>query len=246
MSPTAPPQLRYSKVKLTNRKGALMASADFYAWGLQDKQDLAKSAPKGIDLRAAGVQSFANGDERLLVFAVNNWTRWSNAAAHEFDVVIDVDRDGEPDFIVFSYDSGGVRTDTLDGLTEVFVYDLHKQALSAAGYTAEAPTDSSTILLPVKASTLGITGAFDYTVESYSLLDDTAFDEFGGMATYDPWRPAISNSDYVMVPVNRTMNVRVAFDLGAVASQKPLGTMVVVFDNKSGKSEALLLPRPKF
>ena len=34
------------------------------------------------------------------------------------------------------------------------------------------------------------------------------------------------------------------FDPAQIATQSPLGTMVVVVDNKSGKDEALLLPTP--
>ena len=248
-SPTTPPAPRYAKVKLTNRKGALRAAADFYTWGLEDTRSVSSSLPEGIDLRAAGVQSFEDGDDQLLVFAVNSWTRWSNAAAHEFDVEIDTDRDGEPDFIVFSADSGAVRVGDENGLTEVFIYDIANRALGASGFLAQAPTDSSTILLPVMAADLGITsetGAFDYTVASYSMTDESASDSFTGVATYDPWKPAITNGEFATVPINGSRTVQLTFDPVALADQKPLGTMVVVLDNRSGRDEALLLPRPKF
>ena len=39
----------------------------------------------------------------------------------------------------------------------------------------------------------------------------------------------------------RTASVSVAVDAGQVAAQKPLGAMVVVLDNPSGTSEALLV-----
>ena len=104
----APPTPYKADVTLTNPKGALAASADFYTWGLEDSKDVDPAAGSGFDLRAAGVQSFDIGGDQLLVFAVNNWTRWSNAATTEFDVVIDVDRDGASDFAVFSADSGNI------------------------------------------------------------------------------------------------------------------------------------------
>ncbi len=245
---TAPTSPRYAKVKLTNRNGALPAAADVYSWGLTDTRTVNPALRDGLDLRAAGVQSFDIADGRLLVFAVNNWTRWSNAAANEFDVLIDTDRDGKPDFIVFSADSGQVREDYADGQVEVFIYDIAKKALAGSGFMAQAPTDSSTILIPVLADDLGITaktGAFRYTVESYSAVDDTAMDAFTRMASYNPWKPAISNGDLTTVPVNGSRTVRLRIDPQAVADQKPLGTMVVVVDNKSGRDEALLLRRPK-
>ncbi len=248
-APDIAPALRSANVKLTNPGGALRAGADFYTWGLQDQQDVNPVYPPGFDLRAAGVQSFEDDGEQFLVFAVNTWDRWSNAAAQEFDVLIDNDRDGKPDYLVFCTDSGYIRTGEQDGVTEVFVYDIAKKALSASGYLAQAPTDSSTVLLPVAAADLGITdesGAFDYTVASYSQLDDAGSDEFDDWARYDPWRPAISNGDFVNVPVNGSRTVPVTYDLSAVESQRPLGTMVVVLDNRSGKDEARLLPTPRF
>ena len=242
---TAPPKPGRADVKLTNKGGALPALADFYTWGLQDPRDVGTGS--GYDLRAAGVQSFDTGGDQLLVFAVNNWTRWSNAATSEFDVVIDVNRDNEPDFIVFSYDSGAVRAGDPNGLTEVFVYDIAAKATYAAGFYAQAPTDSSTILLPVVASDLGITaetGAFDYSGASYSALDSSLSDEFDSIATYDAFNKAISNGDGATVSVNGTKTVSLTFDAAQIEAQAPLGTMVVVVDNKSGRDEALLLPKP--
>lgn len=178
---------------------------------------------------------------------MNNWNRWSTAATQEFDVVIDTDRDGNPDWIVFSYDSGIVRADDPNGITEVFLYDVANRATYASGFYAQAPTDSSTILLPVYAGDLGITedsGTFDYGVASYSILNSAAYDEMPGMASYNPWQPAISNGELTTVPVNGTSTVRVSVDADAAADQKPLGTMVVVVDNKAGMDEALTLPTP--
>jgi subtilisin family serine protease len=229
------------KLSLRNTLGALNAGADVYTWGLEDKRDALKSvADTGYDLRAAGVQSFADGDDHQLVFAVNTHKRWSNAASNEFDVVIDNNRDGKPDWIVFSYDSGAVRTGSVDGVTEVFVQNVATGALFASGYLATAPTDSSTILLPVWASDIGVTGAFDYTVASYSLTS-SGEDEISSTATYDPTAPAISNGQYVTVPKRGKASLSLEVDRAAYTVQKPLGTMVVVLDNQSGAKEALLL-----
>ncbi len=187
-------------MKLTNRKGALRAAADFYTWGLQDKKDVVGTQAASTCGRRGAVLR-KDGDDQLLVFAVNNWTRWSNAAAHEFDVVIDVDRDGEPDFIVFSYDAGAIRAGDPNGLTEVFVYDIHKaDALSATGFLAQAPTDSSTILLPVYASDLGIRRVGRVRLHGGELLvaerGTPRSTSSPGVATYDPWKPAITNGEW--------------------------------------------------
>ncbi|MCA0296123.1 MAG: S8 family serine peptidase [Actinobacteria bacterium] len=231
-------------VKLSNPFGALDADADFYTWGLSDGRDKTRDANgSGYDLRAAGVQSFDNDGDKLVVFAVNNYDKWTNAATNEFDVLVDTNADGSPDVAVFSADSGVVRSGNADGTAEVFVYDLATGDLSASGYLAQAPTDSSTILLPVDASALGLTeasGAFSYTVESSSVVYDGEEDAFSGWAAYNPWAKAIEDGDYVTVARNKSVKVSVVVNNANLATQKPQGLMVVVYDNKSGGKEALL------
>ncbi|WP_314432446.1 S8 family serine peptidase [Microbacterium lacticum] len=228
------------KISLWNVFGALPAGADVYTWGLSDDKDASKTlADTGYDLRAAGVQSIGAGDDQLLVFALNMHHRWSNAASNEYDVVLDTDRDGEADWIVLSADSGAVRAGSNNGLAEVFVVNAKTGARGASGFLTQAPTDSSTLLLPVSASDLGITGAFDYTVQTFGVNGGT--DAASGWATYDPSAPAIGNGQYVDVPKHRTASVEVAVNAAQVAAQKPLGAMVVVLDNPSGAGESLLV-----
>ncbi len=228
------------KISLWNVFGALPASADVYTWGLSDDKDASKTlADTGYDLRAAGVQSIGAGDDQLLVFALNMHHRWSNAASNEYDVVLDTDRDGEADWIVLSADSGAVRAGSNNGLAEVFVVNAKTGARGASGFLTQAPTDSSTLLLPVSASDLGITGAFDYTVQTFGVNGGT--DAASGWATYDPSAPAIDNGQYVDVPKHGTASVEVAVNAAQVAAQKPLGAMVVVLDNPSGAGESLLV-----
>ena len=236
-------------VKLANR-GLLETGVDFYTWGLKDDRDVPKGGTGGgFDLRAAGVQSFIEGDDALLVFAINNHDRWSNAAVNEFDIEIDTDRDGTPDWIVFSLDSGAVRAGDFNGLVEVWALDLGSGDLYATGFLAGAPTDSSTILLPVYAGDLGLTaeaGDFSYTVSSYSLEGEGDLsDSFSSSATYNPWARAVEDGQWADLPAagrkTGTAQVTAAIDPAQWAAQKPLGLMAVALDNKSGGSEALLI-----
>ncbi|WP_461471285.1 S8 family peptidase [Microbacterium sp. HJ5] len=230
-------------VKLTNALGARAAGADVYTWGLSDAKDVPETIEdSGFDLASAGVQSFADGDDQLLVFAVNTHKRWSNAAGVEFDVVIDRNGDGKAEAVVFSADSGLVRAGSVDGRSEVFVST--PAGLFAAGFYAQAPTDSSTILLPVWASDLGLTsdaGSFSYSVDSYSITNTAGTDTIDGFAKYNPWSPALENGQFAEVPRNGTATVPVGVDAAAYADQKPLGVMAVVIDNKSGTSETVLV-----
>lgn len=207
---------------------------------MSDPKDAPKAlADNGYDIRAVGVQSFAAESDHLLVFAMNMHQRWSNAAGNEYDIVIDADGDGAPDWIVFSYDSGAVRAGDTNGLSEVFIVNVKTGALTAAGFLTQAPTDSSTLLLPVYASDLGLTGAFTYTAQTFGLSGGE--DSVAQWAAYDPNAPAISNGQFVTVPQRGSAKVDVAINAAQVAAQKPLGSMIVVSDNRSGADEAILV-----
>jgi minor extracellular serine protease Vpr len=239
-----PPTTLAATLQLTNFGGALPALADVYTLGLTDRCDVAKSAAgSGYDLRAAGVQSFDSATGKLMVFAVNNCDRWSNAATTEFDVSIDTDGDGEADYVVFSADSGAVRNGDFDGVTEVFVSNVKTGDLFSSGYLAQAPTDSSTILLPVEASDLGLAeanGAFSYTAAGYT-IEGSDSDAFGSWATYNPWQRAFDDGGSATVGRNATATVPITVNLATYNAQKTKGVLVAVLDNQSGSSEALLL-----
>jgi len=252
VKPTTAPATS-ATIKLVNAGGAIDAPADFYTWGLADARDVPAGTPgSGFDLRAAGVQSFAAGNDALLVFAVNNYSRWSNGVLNEFDVEVDTNADGKTDWIVFSFDSGSVRSGSFNGLTEVFLYRMptgptDPGALFASGFLATAPTDTGTILLPVFASDLGLTaqaGAFSYTVASYS-VEGPGADSVTGWAKYNPWAKAIQDGQLVVVEASPTKTkvatVTAAIDPARWAEQQPLGLMAVVLDNKAGAPEAILL-----
>lgn len=226
--------------------GTVYGSADFYTLGLTDKEgDVTDSLYSGgLDLRAAGVQSFVDGNDQLMVFAVNSWSRYSNAASNEYDVVIDTNRNGKPDVIVFSADSGLVRAGDVNGQSEVFIYDLATGALGSTGFYAQAPTDSSTVLLPVYASDLGLTkgsGSFKYSVQSYSVIDSTS-DGIAGSAEYNPWKKGLEDGQWSDLEAGVTEQVPVAVNRGFFNATKPAGLMVVSYDNKAGANEAVLVP----
>ncbi len=231
-------------INLTNAGSVVPASADFYTWGLADRNDIDDvGTAAGLDLRAVGVQSFAMGDDQFMVFAINNYTRWSTASSKEFDVEIDTNGDGDADYVVWSADYGLVTAGDPDGQVGTFVTNLATGAASTE-FFAQAPTDSSTILLPVYASSLGLTaekGGFTYTVASYDLIG-TAGDTISTRASYNPWSKAVEDGQFVELAAGqRKASVTAAIDPAVWATQKPLGLMSVVFDNKAGADEALLL-----
>lgn len=227
-------------VRLTNKRGVIAGNGDFYTWGLSNKETNAISP--GFDPRAVGVQSNVSGTDSVLVFAINTYGRFSNAAQGEFDIYIDVDGDGVYDYVLFSGDTGIVEgLGEATGQAATFLVNL-KTGAEIVEFAVDAPFDGSTIEMPVFASDLGISPTnprFTYTLN--------AFDNIGGevdlakTASFNAFTPALSNALFVPVGPNLTVDVPVSINKAEFKKTPALGFMVVTEDNVSGESQANLL-----
>jgi subtilisin family serine protease len=221
-----------------NRHSPIPATADFYAWGLESGNDRLGR----VDLRAAGVQSLDFPGDKILVFAINTFKAWSAPSMQEFDVFIDSDDDGVPDFDVFSDDFGLVVNGSFTGEIATFILDLHTGALSA-DFDAVAPTDGSTILLPVLASSIGVAAAqprFSYSAAAFDLFSSDS-DQFDTSARFNAFASAISNGQFEVVDPDATVSVPVTVNPAEFASTPAKGLMVVTQDDKNGAAEANLV-----
>jgi subtilisin family serine protease len=235
-----------TNVKLSNPSGPITGNADFYAWGISSNQT---NGLGSNDVRAVGVQSFPFGANQLLVFAVNTWNRWSNAATNEFDIGVDVDGDGNDDYVIVGVDQGAVQTGTFNGRMAAFVFSTHSAGASVA-FFATAPTDSSTAELPVLSSQLCRSGEpclrasnprLTYHINSFDLSGGPS-DIVAGVAKYNAYSSSISQGDFVTVPQGATGTDPVSINPSEWAQTPALGTMIVTLDNKAGAGEAALLP----
>jgi minor extracellular serine protease Vpr len=231
-------------VRLTNRNGVISGNGDFYAWGLQ-------SPPLGLtyfDPRAVGVQTnvFANPDkslDSLLVFAVNTRTRFSNPARGEFDILVYLNGDAKPAFDVVAIDLGLATTGLANGQMVVAVFDLINGGPGLIQFLAEAPTDGSTVELPVFASSIGITPAhprFTYTATASDNFDGVTV-SLPGKASFNAFSPSVSNAMFLPVAPGGSVNVPITVDPVEFAKTPALGVMVVTEDNAAGSSQAHLL-----
>jgi hypothetical protein len=232
-----------SNVKVSNVGGAIAGNADFYAWGLRGT----RQGVQFFDLRAVGVQTNPiSATNSILVFAVNTFERFSNAAAGEFDILIDVNGDGVPDFLLAGADLGAVTAGVFNGQLASVLVNLTTGA-ARIRFLADAPTDGSTVLLPVLASDLGITPAnprLTYSAQVFNLLDGTSA-ALPGTASFNAFTPAISTAMFVPVAPNATASVPVAVDPAEWAKTPAMGLMVVVEDNRAGGSQARLIEAGK-
>jgi subtilisin family serine protease len=250
---------------VTNQRGGISGDADFYAWGLFDQRmsgfhgaqqgDSSDPENPSNDVRAVGVQSFPNPSatnptRRLLVFAVNTYNRWSNASTNEFDIHVDVDGDGVDDYVIVGIDQGLLQTGSSNGVMGSFVFSKRSAGASIA-FLGYAPTDSSTLLLPVRSTQLcratepclsSANPRLTYRAVSYDLANGGT-KVVGGSAKYNPWSSAISDGGFVSVAPGATdSSTVISVDPAEARRTPPLGLMVVTFDNKSGADEAQLIP----
>ncbi len=149
---------RTSTIHVKN-KGVHQGNVDVFAWGLSDGD----SRQGGIDLRAGGVQSLPaevcsgtpNANDRCLIFALNTWYPWNSGAENEFDVNVDLNNDGNPDFLVIGLDAQRVFGPGVFAGVPISLVVNAKTGAIVDLYFATASPNSSTFLLPVLASELG-------------------------------------------------------------------------------------------
>lgn len=227
------------------RNGGVHAgSADVYAWGVSDPDDVT-GGEDSIDVRSAGVQSLpgsalgGSAADRSLVFAVNTRGRWSTAASGEFDIPIDTTGDGKPDYIVVGVDYGAVISRSFDGRFAAFTYKVGLRDPVNA-WVATAPANGSTVLLPVLASDLGLADGksrFSYSVNAFSIVPSGLTDETD-TATWDSHRPPVSTGQFAQLSPGASAQVQLTADRAGLAATPVKGWLVVSPDDRGGAAEA--------
>ena len=114
-----------------------------------------------IDLKAVGVQTFpvpadvCSADESFIyVIAVNTWERHSTIGTvpGEYDVFLDTDQDGAPDFVVFTAAAGPTDISQL-----TYSFDLNDpDAVPQALFYADNGTNDANTLLAVCGEQIGM------------------------------------------------------------------------------------------
>ena len=256
---------------ITNRRGAANGFVDFFNWGLAaSNTDGAnndgtnndggnKSSLGSAGLLAAGVQSYptqaapSGGGTGWINFAINTTARWSNPAENEFDILVDVNGDGLPDYLVVVADLGALTGGSFNGQDAVAVFPVKvvngsvvQDGAGSIRYLAGAPTDGTTMEVPVDFSQLSRAGhpaltpstPISYTVFSHGILTG-ARDSFSSFASFNVFSPVITtagqgftlNGEGDVLAPNATATDKVSYNAAQAAKTPILGVMIVSQNN---------------
>ena len=233
---TGTPASTFASTLPVSNNGIHSGTADLYAWGIHDANET--GAP--MDVRDVGVQSFDAGSDKQLVFLVNTWGQATNQSVNEFDVLIDTNHDGQPDFVVFGFDLGAVETGSFNGEYASFTEDVSTGNIVDA-FLADAPMNGSTIELPTLASDLGLSQAgsqaFSYTVNAFSEVPGGLVDTTG-TASFNPFNPAVSSGDFAAVPAGGSASLSLTVNRGLQERTHALGWLVASVDDGNGAAQA--------
>jgi len=235
---------RYTnRINLTN-KGVHAGTFDTYQWIATDAAGDNGTAIVP-DARDVGVQSFplAPGEDPLVVNVSTN-NRFTTMATAEFDVYLDTDMDGAPDFVTIGVDSGLLLGGAPDGDFAAYTIDLTTFAIVDV-WSAFAPNNGTIAQLPVLASSIGATGPIGVTVQTFTVLQLAGGDDVA-TGVYDPTAPAVNNGDFGVIDPATSQVLPTSVDTVQAAAQGALGWLVVSVDDAAGSREADRVPlRPR-
>jgi len=232
-TPTGTPASTFTSTLPVSNNGIHSGTADVYAWGIHDANET--TAP--MDVRDVGVQSFDAGSDKQLVFLINTWGQATNQSVNEYDVLIDTNHDGQPDFVVFGFDLGLVETGSFNGQFASFTLNLSSGDIVDAFY-ADAPMNGSTVELPTMASDLGLSGGFSYTVAAFSNVPGGIVDTTG-TASFNLFNPAVSSGEFAaLAPNGGAASLPLSLNRGLQQRTHTLGWLVASVDDANGAAQA--------
>ena len=229
-------------VRLENDSESITGTADFYAWGLSGERQQLGS----VGLRAVGVQSFDGGPGlgQVLVFAVNVFAPWFNPTTNVYEIFIDLNGDGIPDYVLEAADLGSFTGAGVTGQMVTAAFNL-KTGSGFLEFSAAAPTNGNTILMPVVAADLGVTPAnprFTYTAQSLDTLSGNT-DAITTPGSFNAFSNSVSTAAFVTLPPDTSASVPISIDPAEFAITPALGVMVVSLDNFTEDNHQALLLR---
>jgi subtilisin family serine protease len=185
--------------QIRNQKGAAAGTTDLFALTGVSPADPTTSASRvTADLAAVGVR-LAGSNLQFAVATHNEFTHVNYP--FQFEVYVDVDSNGQPDFVIYQGELGNFAS---DGRSATYVQRIGSSTRSAF-FLTDADMLSQTAILTVPLSALGITaqtqiGFAVYAYDNYFTGNLTDFiDADGGMMRFTPAAPRFSVAPQVVV-----------------------------------------------
>jgi subtilisin family serine protease len=191
-----------------------------------------------VDLRAVGVREVAPG---FVEFGIDTFGARSHPAyPAEFDILIDRDRDGDVDVVLFTLELG---TAFSTGQVAVFVDDLATPGATAF-FFADAELNSGNMIMTAPLAAIGITAGtkFDFAVEAYdNYFTGALMDSIGAISTdpavADPMTHTLATPKFTgtglpaVIPANGEADLNIASVPGGdLASPSQTGFLLLYRD----------------
>ncbi len=233
-----------SSVNMTN-SGIHSGTVDLYSWGINDANDTS-GGEDNYDVRDVGIQELpaealtgaADPSDRALIFAINNYGRWSNGSVTEFDIAVDTKGNGNPEFFVVGVDFGAVTTGSFDGRVASFIFDAAGNLVDI--WVPDVPMNGSTILLPALASELGLTtgsSKLSYQVASFPIVPEGVGD-ITSVGSYRVFEPPVSTGDFFTLNPGQSTTLNLQIDRGKFAGTTVRGWLAITLDDANGAAQA--------
>jgi hypothetical protein len=230
--------------------GIHSGTVDVYAWGVHDASGESTAAGDAVDMRDVGVQVVdgkvlggKTGDPGMK-FLISNNNPSATQAVNEYDVLIDTNGDGNPDFDVVGADLGAVLTGSFNGQFASFIFNVASGELVDA-FFAEAPMNGSIVELPFLASEIGLTpghSRFVYAVESFSLLSGAT--DVTDAGVFDAHSMPVSTGNFLTLNPGASGSVSLTVNAGQQAQTPAKGWLFANVDDAAGAAEADEVPLP--
>ena len=237
---------------LANAQGAVDGRVDVFSLTGQSPKIQKKLLPQPgdnyaiVDLKSVGVRLVGIGGGQYAVqFAVNTFGERAHPAyPAEFDVYLDTNRDGNPDYVLYNAENGGFGA---TGQTLVYLYNL-ASGTAAAYFYADADLDSANMILTAPLSALGMTPGtkVDFSVYAFdNYFTGNLTDAIEGM-TYTLATPRYYvDNDAPVVPVGGSTKLSIsAMPGGATASPSQTGLLLMYRDAKPKAEASTILVTP--
>jgi minor extracellular serine protease Vpr len=229
--------------------------ADWFAWSAKGSKAGTKAGLGAADILNVGVQTYPAAvasafcaTSQCGAFAIQTAHAWTNPAEEEFDVLVDVNNDGTPDYDVVSVDFGGLTAGSSNGEAVVAVINLTTHAASIR-YLTGAMFNGTTAELQFDFNQLCQTGAPCLSPTTPITYQVFSFDRNGGSDAVDSipainlFNPVFSNNFEDAMGAGSTATDTTTVNAANWAATPQLGLLVIEQNNQRGGShEAETIP----